>query len=137
VKSRLPHKAQPVPPIFQPEVAAEAIYWAAHHDRPEVYVGWPTVEAIVGNKIAPRIADEYLARVGYKSQQTDAPEDKDRPDNLWRPVRGDFAAHGAFDARARNHSIQLWATTHRGWLAAGALALAGAAYMALSRNGRP
>jgi short-subunit dehydrogenase len=136
VKSRLAHKAQPVPPIFQPEVAAEAIYWAAHHDRPEVYVGWPTVEAIVGNKIAPRLADEYLARAGYQSQQTDVPEDKDRPDNLWQPVRGDFAAHGAFDDRAQNYSMQLWATTHRRWLAAAGLALAGAAYAALSRNGR-
>ncbi|HEY1371436.1 MAG TPA: SDR family oxidoreductase [Candidatus Binatia bacterium] len=137
VKSRLAHKAQPVPPIFQPEVAAEAIYWAAHHDRTEVYVGWPTVEAIVGNKIAPRIADEYLARVGYKSQQTEVPEDKNRPDNLWQPVRGDFAAHGVFDSRAHNYSIQLWATTHRRWLAAAGLALAGAAYTALSTRNAP
>ncbi|HEY1268633.1 MAG TPA: SDR family oxidoreductase [Candidatus Binatia bacterium] len=137
VKSRLPHTAQPVPPIFQPEVAAEAIYWAAHHDRTEVYVGWPTVEAIVGNKIVPRLADEYLARVGYETQQTDIPEDRNRPDNLWRPVHGNYAAHGAFDGRAHNYSIQLWATTHRGWLAAAGLALAGAAYTAMSaRNGR-
>src|SRR6266704_132303 len=75
VKSRLPRKPQPVPPIFQPEVAAEAIFWAAHHDRPEVYVGWPTVEAIVGNKVAPRLADHYLARTGYDSQQTNEPAD--------------------------------------------------------------
>ncbi len=135
VKSRLPHKAQPVPPIFQPEVAAEAIYWAAHHERTEVYVGWPTVEAIVGNKIAPRFADRYLARTGYKAQQTEDAEDKDRADNLWRPVPGNYGAHGKFDARANNFSIQLWATTHRRWLAAAGLALAGA-YTALSRNGR-
>jgi hypothetical protein len=82
VKSRLPHTPQPVPPIFQPEGAAEAIYWAAHHDRPEVYVGWPTVKAIVGNKIAPRLIDHYLALTGYRSQQTNIPEDPTRPDNL-------------------------------------------------------
>jgi hypothetical protein len=113
VKSRLPKKPQPVPPIFQPEVAAEAIYWAAHHDRPEVYVGWPTVKAIIGNKLAPRLADWYLARTGYQSQQTNIPENSARPDNLWKPVCGDHGAHGDFDARAHRHSYQLWFTTNR------------------------
>ena len=86
VKSRLPRKAQPVPPIFQPEVAAEAIYFAAHNPRREFYVGLPTVKAIVGDKIAPGLLDRYLARIGYDSQQYDGKEDPNRPDNLWQPV---------------------------------------------------
>jgi len=136
VKSRLPHKAQPVPPIFQPEVAAEAIVWAAHHNRRELYVGWPTVEAIVGNKLAPGLADWYLARTGYDSQQTDEPADPNRPDNLWEPVPGDHGAHGVFDKRANNWSSQLWATTHRGWLALAGAGLAALAYTTLSRKRR-
>jgi short-subunit dehydrogenase len=95
VKSRLPRKAQPVPPIFQPEVAAEAIYFAAHNPRREFYVGLPSVEAIVANKIAPGLLDHYLARTGYHSQQHDGAEDPNRPDNLWQPVPGDHGAHGA------------------------------------------
>src|SRR5438045_2412517 len=94
VKSRLPHKAQPVPPIFQPEVAAEAIYFAAHNPRREFYVGLPTLEAIVANKIAPGWLDHYLARTGYDSQQHDGPEDPNRSTNLWQPVPGDHGAHG-------------------------------------------
>src|SRR5579872_1968415 len=69
VKSRLKYKAQPVPPIFQPEVGARAIYWAAHHSRRELYAGWPTVEAIVGNKLAPGLLDRYLGKTGFASQQ--------------------------------------------------------------------
>lgn len=135
VKSRLPNKPQPVPPIFQPEVAAEAILWAAHHDRPEVYVGWPTVKAIAGNKIAPRLADLYLAHTGYDSQQTDVPEDRNRPDNLWEPVGGDHGAHGNFDQRAHRYSTQLWATTHRRWLTFAGIALAALAYVGLTKKG--
>jgi len=81
VKSRLPRKGQPVPPIFQPEVAARAIVWAAFHDRREIYVGWPTVEAIVGTKVAPGWLDHYLARTCYEAQMTDEPEDPTRPNN--------------------------------------------------------
>jgi len=134
VKSRLPRKPQPVPPIFQPEVAADAIYWAAHHDRAEIFVGWPTVAAIEGNKIAPRLADHYLARTAYDSQQTDAPADAARPDNLWGPVAGDHGAHGEFDDRARARSPLLWATTHRRWLISAGLVLAGFASAALARS---
>jgi NAD(P)-dependent dehydrogenase (short-subunit alcohol dehydrogenase family) len=134
VKSRLPHKAQPVPPIFQPEVAAEAIYWAAYHPRRELYVGWPTVKAIVGNKIVPGLADWYLANTGYESQQTDEPADPHRPNNLWKPVLGDHGAHGVFDQRATNWSAQLWATTHRSWLALAGVALAGLVYHFVSRK---
>ena len=113
VKSRLPNKAQPVPPIYQPEVAAEAIVFAATHRRREVYVGAPTVEAIVGNKVAPGLLDRFLGRNGYKSQQTDEPEDPNRPNNLFNPVPGDFGAHGTFDNQARKFSLQLWLDTHR------------------------
>lgn len=128
VKSRLPNKPQPVPPIFQPEVAARAIYFAAHERRRELYVGWPTVKAIVGDKIAPGFADWYLARNGYEAQQTDEPVSPDRQDNLWEPLPGDHGAHGSFDERSSETSTQLWATTHRSLLAlAGAGALVGAA----------
>jgi NAD(P)-dependent dehydrogenase (short-subunit alcohol dehydrogenase family) len=128
VKSRLPRAPQPVPPIFQPEVAARAIYWAAHNERRELYVGWPTVKAIVGNKIAPGFGDWYLARSGYDAQQTDEPVSPERRDNLWEPVPGDHGAHGSFDERASDVSPQLWATTHRGLFAlAGVGALLGAA----------
>src|ERR1041384_1123092 len=118
VKSRLPHKAQPVPPIFQPEVAAEAIYFAAHNPRREFYVGLPSVEAIVANKIAPGLLDHYLARSGYDSQQHDGAEDPNRPNNLWQPVPGDHGAHGSFGARAHNWSPQFWTSQHRSWIAA-------------------
>ena len=130
VKSRLPRKAQPVPPIFQPEVAAEAIYWAAHHQRRELLVGWSTVQAVWGNKFVPGFIDWYLARTGYDGQQHDGPEDPNRPHNLWEPAPGNQGAHGTFDDRATDRCFQLWATTHRSWLAlagAGALAVAAAA----------
>src|SRR5437773_4996160 len=116
VKSRLPRKAEPVPPIFQPEVAAEAIHFAAHNPRREFYVGLPTVGAIVADKIAPGLLDRYLGRTGYDSQQYDGAEDPNRPDNLWQPVPGDHGAHGAFDSRARSYTPQLWASEHRALL---------------------
>lgn len=132
VRSRLPRRAQPVPPIFQPEVAAEGIYYAAQHPRREIRVGWPTVKAVLGNKVFPGLLDHYLARTGYEWQQTDEPEDPERPDNLWQPLPGDAGAHGRFDGRSRERSLQLMGTTHRGVLALGAgLAGAGAAIMAL------
>jgi NAD(P)-dependent dehydrogenase (short-subunit alcohol dehydrogenase family) len=128
VKSRLPRKAQPVPPIFQPEVAARAIYYAAHHPtRREYYAGWSTVKAIVGNKLVPSLADHYLARTGYDSQQYDGTEDPNRPNNLMEPVPGDHGAHGAFDDQAHSRSLELWAETHASWLAAAAAGLAIAA----------
>jgi NAD(P)-dependent dehydrogenase (short-subunit alcohol dehydrogenase family) len=132
VKSRLPNKPQPVPPIFQPEVAAKAILWAADHDRPELYVGWPTVEAIVGNKMVPHLADEYLARTGYQSQQTNQLDDKNRRNNLWEPVPGDHGARGEFGQRAHNFSLELWFATHRNWFLSAGLLLAAAACGALS-----
>lgn len=116
VKSRLPHKAQPVPPIYEPEVAAEAVVYASHHARREIYVGLPTVEAIVGDKIAPGLLDHYLGRNGFASQQYDGAEDRQRPDNLWQPVPGDHGAHGNFDRRAHRFSFQVWANLRRGWI---------------------
>jgi NAD(P)-dependent dehydrogenase (short-subunit alcohol dehydrogenase family) len=133
VLSRLPNKPQPVPPIYQPEVAAEAIVWAARHRRPEVWVGGTTVGTILANKAAPRLLDRYLARTGYRSQQRADRSKRDRPSNLWEPVEGDRGAHGDFDRKAHPRSLQLWATTHRGWLA---LAAAGGAVLAAARMGR-
>jgi NAD(P)-dependent dehydrogenase (short-subunit alcohol dehydrogenase family) len=119
VKSRLPRKPQPVPPIYQPEIAADAIVWAAHHDRREMQVGLPTVLAIESNKYIPGLIDRYLARNGYDSQQTDEPVEPDRRDNLWAPLSGSRGAHGAFDDRASSFSPQLWLNTHRAWVALG------------------
>jgi NAD(P)-dependent dehydrogenase (short-subunit alcohol dehydrogenase family) len=143
VKSRLPHAAQPVPPIYQPEVAAEAIYFAAHHRRREIWVGGPTIEAIVAEKIAPGLLDQYLAHTAFASQQTGEPADPNRPNNLWEPVdadgRGDRGAHGTFDDRARDCSPALVLSKARPWLEAGAVAsvavlAALAAVRHLSRN---
>ena len=134
VRSRLPRKPQPVPPIFQPEVAAEAIVWAAQHRRNELWVGWPAVKAIWGNKLIPRELDYYLARTGYDSQQTDEPVDQDRKDNLWEPLPGDHGAHGSFDNRANRRSYQWWANTHRGGLALAGTALAMLTGAALARR---
>jgi NAD(P)-dependent dehydrogenase (short-subunit alcohol dehydrogenase family) len=126
VKSRLPRRAQPVPPIYQPEVAARAIYYAAHHPhRREYFAGWSTVKAIVGNKLVPSLGDHYLARTGYESQQYDGPESPDRPNNLWHPVHGDHGAHGVFDDRAHEHSVELWAETHPVWFAMAGLCVLG------------
>jgi len=136
VKSRLPRKAQPVPPIFQPEVAARAIYHAAHHPLREYYVGHSTVQAIVGNKLAPSLLDHYLARTGYNAQQYDGREDPDRPNNLWDPVPGDHGAHGSFDQRARGYSVQWWADSHRLLLGLAGVAGATAAIYAALKNRR-
>jgi NAD(P)-dependent dehydrogenase (short-subunit alcohol dehydrogenase family) len=115
VKSRLPNKAQPVPPIFQPEVAADAIVFAVTHKRREIYVGLPTVEAIVANKIAPGFLDRHLAHTCFKAQQTDEPKNPNQPDNLFAPVEHDFGAHGNFDRRAKKFSIELWLDKNR-WI---------------------
>ena len=137
VKSRLPRKAQPVPPIYQPEVAAEAIYWAAHHQRRELLVGWSTVQAVWGNKLAPGAIDRYLAHTGYDGQQYDGPENPHRPDNLWEPAPGNQGAHGDFDDRATDRCFQFWATTHRSWLALAGAGSVAAAWAALrARNPR-
>jgi hypothetical protein len=116
-RTKMPRHPQPVPPIFQPEVAAEAIVWAARHPRRELTVGWPSVKTVIGSKIAPGIADRYLARTGYASQQRAEPVEPGRPDNLFEPVEGDYGAHGAFDDQAKTSSLQLTLTRNREWLA--------------------
>jgi NAD(P)-dependent dehydrogenase (short-subunit alcohol dehydrogenase family) len=127
VKSRLPRKAQPVPPIYQPEVAADAIAFAARHPRREFWVGMPTVVAIAGNKVAPGVGDHYLARTGVESQMTDTPEDPNRPNNLWEPVPGDAGAHGAFGDRASSSSLEVAMMKRRPLLTAMGLLAAGIA----------
>jgi NAD(P)-dependent dehydrogenase (short-subunit alcohol dehydrogenase family) len=127
VKSRLPNRAQPVRPIFQPEVGARAVVYAAlHPERRDITVGGSTARAIVGSRVAPQLLDRYLARKGYRSQQTDEPDHPDRPDNLWEPVGGEHGAHGRFGAQARTHSMQLWMEEHRGWTLLAGAGLAGA-----------
>lgn len=115
VKSRLPREPQPVPPIYEPEIAADAIVWAAHHDRRQVTVGLHSAMIIQLNKFFPGLGDRYLAKSGYTGQQTEETADPDRPSNLWRPVdeSKDFGAHGEFGSRTRRHSPQLWANKHR------------------------
>jgi NAD(P)-dependent dehydrogenase (short-subunit alcohol dehydrogenase family) len=108
VKSRLPRKAQPVPPIYAPEIAADAIVWAAAHRRREMSVGAVTTGVIWGNKLAAGLGDRYLARTGYDSQQTDEPADPDRPNNLWHPLPGDHGPHGRFGDRTTHSSPQTW-----------------------------
>jgi short-subunit dehydrogenase len=112
VKSRLPKRAQPVPPIYQPEVPARAIYYAAHHPRREIKLGTSTLEAVVLNKFVPTLIDHYLARVGFSDQQTDEPENPTRPDNLHHPVAGNWGAHGRFDSQSSNFSFEFWLLTH-------------------------
>lgn len=118
IKNRLPHKAQPVPPIYEPELIAEAVTWVADHYRRELFLGWNTVAIIQGNKLFPALGDWYLGKTGYTSQQTNQPEDPHRPSNVWEPVdeQRDYGAHGAFDRHARRTSWQIWADTHPGLL---------------------
>ena len=137
-KTRMPHAPQPVPPIFEPEVAARAIVWAAHHRRRELIVGASSLKAIWANKLIPACLDRYLARTGYDSQQTAEPVQAGRRDNLWEPVPGDHGAHGRFDSRSRGSSGQLWLNTHPihlGVAAALGLMLAGSALKALRGRG--
>lgn len=133
VRSRLPFHPQPVPPIYQPEVAGRAIVWAADHPRREYWVGYPTVGAIVANSIVPGVLDRYLARTNFQAQQTALPVDPDRPDNLDAPVPGTQAAHGIFDDQAKGRSLQSTVSMHRR-LAVGTAS--GAALLALAARRR-
>lgn len=129
VLSRLPKHPQPVPPIYQPEVAARTIVHAAAYPRRAYWVGLPTALTILGNRVAPGLLDVYLARTGFASQQTDKEGHRLRP-NLWRPSGGDEGAHGEFDARAHPHSPQSWLSRHRSALlpaAVGGVAVVAAA----------
>lgn len=132
IKTRMPFHPQPVPPIYQPEVIARSVYWAAHHRRREFSVGYPTVQAILGDKFIPGLLDHYLARVGYRAQLTHERIDPDRPDNLYEPLPGDYGAHGRFDRGAITFSPQSWINRYRGWLGFAAVAL-GASLLARGR----
>ena len=112
-RTTLDKQPQPVPPIFQPELAAEAIVWASRHPRRELAVGFPSVKAMLGQKILPGYIDRKLARAGYSGQHTDRPLPPGRRDNLYAPVPGDHGAHGRFDDRAKPNSLQWWLNTHR------------------------
>jgi short-subunit dehydrogenase len=124
-RSHLARQPRPVGAIYQPEVAAEAIYWAAHHHRREVLVGVSTVKSIIGHKFIPKTLDSYLARTGVEGQMTDEPRDPAQPDNLWEPPPGDYGARGRFNEGALSFSPQFWLTKNRGWLTTAAAALAG------------
>jgi len=137
VKSRLPNEAEPVPPIFQPEVGAEAVFYAAYHDvGRELLVGWPTVKAVFANKVVPAYIDRRLAAEGYESQQTGKPADETRPNNLFAPAPGSWGAHGRFDSRSKSRSAELRLRRNRHWLLLGGAALAGLTIGALPRRHR-
>ena len=137
-RSKMPRKAQPVPPIYQPEVAAQAILWAAEHGGRELNVGGSTSVVLALNKFFPGIGDYYLGKTSYDDQQTDEMEDPERPDNLFHPVESSCAAHGPFDDQAKESSKGLWAQTHKGVVAATSVLVAGLAYRALSsRSSQP
>lgn len=132
--SRMPRKAQPVPPIYEPELAAEAIYHAAHHYRREWDLGLVTDVVLAGNAVMPGVGDWYLAKTGVDSQMTSEPEDPNRPYNLWRPLPGDHGARGPFSDRATDRSEQWWVNKNRGWLALAGAGLAGLALAAARRR---
>ena len=136
-KSRMPRKPQPVPPIFQPEVCAEAVYWAAHQRHREVFVGWPTLRAIWAQRLVPGLADHLAARLAWDGQMYDGSRDPSAPDDLYEPVAGHQSAHGAFDARARSGSWELRLTMRLSWLGTLSAQLAGLALNAAAGSRRP
>ena len=113
VKNNLPGKPKPTGPIYQPEVAADAIVWAAYNEPRELNLGLVTDVVILGNKVLPGIGDFYLGKTGFEAQQMEEPDDPNRPHNMWEPVPGDFGAHGRFDGKAKDRSLQFWLRTHR------------------------
>lgn len=127
-RNRLQGRPQPVPPIFQPELAGRGVYWAAHHRRREVCVGFPAVKAIAINKWFPSLVDRVLARKGYQGQVDMEPVPEERPDNLFDAAPVDYGTHGRFDARAKSHSMQWWLTSNRNAVLLGLGALAAVAF---------
>lgn len=134
-KSKMPRRAQPVPPIFQPEVAARAIVWAADHNRRELNVGWPATKAIVGNSFFPGYGDIYLARHGYEGQMTEEAENPERPNNLWEALPGDKGAHGRFDEQSSASSPALELNINRTRILPVASIVLGAIMSALEKKG--
>ena len=135
-RNKTGRKAQPIPPIYQPEVAARAIHFGAFNPRRHIWVGFPTVKAILANRIAPGLLDRYLAKSGYTGQLADQPSDPDAPGNLFEPVTGAYGAHGRFDNRARTGSWEVFTSRHRdaAWVVAFAGAAAGAYLLAKWRK---
>jgi short-subunit dehydrogenase len=131
-RAKLSRSPQPVPPIFQPEIAADAIEYASRHPRREFWVGFSATKAIVGGKLVPAFADWYLAKTGYDGQLTDEPLSPDREDILYRPATGDRGAHGDFDERSKSFSLQFWLSKNRAWLA-GSVAVLGLGWLSMSR----
>lgn len=136
MKNRLPHKPQPVPPIFQPEAAAKVVVHAAGVSRPrrEYWVGSPTVEPIVGQMFVPGLLDRDLGETAYEAQQTGVPDDPDRPNNLWDYVPGRHSAHGPFGKRSCSFSPQVFLDQHHRWFAAGGAALVTAMVVGFKRK---
>jgi len=130
-RNKMVRRAQPVPPIFQPEVAARAFVFAAKHRRREIWVGFPTVKAILANRIAPGLLDRYLASAGYSGQLAREMQAPEAPDNLFTPAPGTWAAHGRFDAQARDASWELWTSLHKNVLEGGLALLAAVGLFAL------
>ncbi len=128
VRTRLARHPQPVPPIYQPEVGARAVGYVVDHPRRSTWVGGPTVLTVLGNRVAPGLLDRYLGRAGYQSQQSDQPASTMIGDDVFTPVPGDQGAHGAFDDRAHDRSVQLWLAQRKRPLAAGAASLAALAW---------
>lgn len=132
--NKMGRKAKPVAPIFEPEVPARAIFFAATHKRRDVWVGWPTVKAILANRIAPGLIDRYLAKAGYSGQLTDKPTAPDAPANLFEPVPGDYSAHGRFDAQSRDRSWEMFTDRHKmAFVALAAIGLAALAHKMAKR----
>jgi short-subunit dehydrogenase len=133
-RNKMGRRAQPVPPIFQPEVAARAIYFGAFHPRRQIWVGLPTVKAILANRIAPGLIDRYLAKSGYTGQLTAEPSDPTAPGNLFDTVSGAYGAHGRFDRQARSESLEMFTSRHQTAVWAAALGgLAAGAYFLVKR----
>jgi NAD(P)-dependent dehydrogenase (short-subunit alcohol dehydrogenase family) len=137
-KSRLPRQTQPVPPIFQPEVGADAVHHAVRTDvGRELLVAWPTVKAVVGEKLVPGYIDRKLGRDGYSGEETSVPADPSRPDNLWSPAPGAYGAHGRFDDRSRDVSVELWLAKRKPWIALAGAIVAGVALSGVRGTDRP
>jgi short-subunit dehydrogenase len=134
-RSKMPQHPMPVAPVYEPEVAADAVHWAAHHRRRQVYVGIPTVYTILGSKLAPWLAERYLAKTAVSGQmmEEEPPDEQNRDGNLMHAPPGDPGAHGRFDEKAHDHSAVLWLSRHRGAVAAVTALAAGATGLGLAR----
>jgi short-subunit dehydrogenase len=136
-KNKMRHKVRPTGPIYQPEVAADGIIWTIDNERRQLMIGYPTVQAVVGEKFIPGLLDKYLAHAAWEGAELPEPADPDHKDNFWQPLPGDHGSHGPFDAKAHRNSVQLWASKHREELLAtlAAVGIGAAAVYAFNRHG--